>query len=41
MIGEALELLAAHRHLIEIEEAPGAKGGRPRVIYTANTEVQQ
>lgn len=41
VIGEALELLAAHRHLIEIEEAPGAKGGRPRVIYTANTEVQQ
>ncbi|NRT58662.1 DUF3987 domain-containing protein, partial [Sphaerotilus uruguayifluvii] len=40
VVGEALELLATHRHLIEIEETPGAKGGRPRVVYTVNTGVQ-
>ena len=39
VVGEALDMLATHRHLVEIEEAPGAKGGRPKVIFTMNDRV--
>lgn len=39
VVGEALDMLATHRQLIEIEEAPGAKGGRPKVAFTVNDRV--
>lgn len=41
VLGEALELLVAHRHLFEFTEPAGPTGGRPRDVFTVNPAIER